>query len=163
MILIRSFPESFAWKLKLAPLPRPNREGGFHQMSLPITKNVTFEKVLVLANVLTFCNGSPISSRVVTLRHDISELRWSYTTNLGSKLSRNIILFICNQPEASRRPTEREIPNVLKICTRVEFQCTSEAEFIDTALKYNTFILSWPPVKSELTTLKTHWDRVFWS
>ena len=121
MILIRSFPESFSWKLKLAPLPRPNREGGFHQMSLPITKNVTFEKVLVLANVLTFCNGSPISSRVVTLRHDISELRWSYTTNLGSKLSRKIISFICNQPEASRRPTEREIPNVLKICPEWNF------------------------------------------
>ena len=73
---------------------------------------VLVQNVLVFANVLTFCNGSPISSRVVTLRHDISELRWSYTTNLGSKLSRNIILFICNQPEASRRHTEREIPNV---------------------------------------------------
>ena len=68
------------------------------------------------------------------MRHHISELRWSCTTNLGSKLTRNIISFDCNQPEASRRPTEREIPKVLKICTRVEFQCTSEAEFVEIAL-----------------------------
>ena len=97
-------------------------------MSLPITKTVTFENenigiltqnvailvqnVAVLGKCTSFGNGLPISPRVVTLRYDISELRWSYTTNLGSKLSRNIILFICNQTEASRRPTEREIPNV---------------------------------------------------
>ena len=114
-----------------------------HEFVVVFTQNIEIliqnvlvwvQNVLVLANVLTFCNGSPISSRVVTLRHDISELRWSYTTNLGSKLSRKIISFICNQPEASRRPTEREIPNVLKIGTRVEFHCT---EFIDTALKSN--------------------------
>ena len=104
-------------------------------MKVDFINIVLVQNVAVLGKCTSFGNGLPISPRVVTLRYDISELRWSYTTNLGSKLSRNIISFICNQPEASRKPTEREIPNVLKIGTRVEFQCTSEAEFIDTALK----------------------------
>ena len=58
---------------------------------------------------------------------------------MGSKLTRNIISFDCNQPEASRRPKEREIPKVPKICTRVEFHCT---EFVEIALKSMITVLN---------------------